>query len=291
MAFFEEVKARWLHVKNIGKWGWIVAAALWGMFWVADETISKWGSRDVKAFWDTYTLHFPIDWKIAVIGFLAIFLLMLIEGSFRDHLQTLSAHDEALAAADDQHRKYVQSSLAAAEEQHHKALQLRDEKCRSLRDELSAAHQQLEAHKRPQLTGEILLARRMMRISEGKGRESSMLLLKVRVSTATEADTTIRRAELAVKSDGVNYKGEKHAIDGATVDFIPRFGNRREELPVDLIEKVSRDPIRHLIGSEGWLQFYVEGLSHGIGLADLTLTLTDELGGHHDILAKSFSID
>lgn len=123
MAFFEEVEARWLYVKNIGQRWWVVVAALWGMFWAADEIIAKWGSPPVKAFWETYTIRFPIDWKIAAVAFLVIFVLMLIEGGFRNRCQTIIAHEDALSAADEQHHKNLQSSLEIAEQKHRQVLQ------------------------------------------------------------------------------------------------------------------------------------------------------------------------
>lgn len=136
------IKARWLHVRKIGKPWWVMVAALWGMFWATDEIIAKWGSSDVKAFWDTYTSRLHFDWKIGIIGFLLIFVLMLIEGSFRHHRKTLATYEEALAVADDQHRKNLRSSLAAAEEDSHQALEsaLSTAEARH-REELAAAQQ------------------------------------------------------------------------------------------------------------------------------------------------------
>jgi hypothetical protein len=136
------IKARWLHVKSIGKPWWVGVAALWGMFWGVDEIIAKWGSSGVRAFWDTYTSRLHFDWKIGVISFLVIFALMLIEGSFRRHRQTLAAYEEALAAADDQHREHLRSSLAAAKEEHRQALESALSTAEAkYREELAAARQ------------------------------------------------------------------------------------------------------------------------------------------------------
>lgn len=136
------IKARWLHVKSIGKPWWVVVAALWGMFWGADEIIAKWGSSDVRAFWDTYTSRLHFDWKIGVVGFLAIFALMLIEGSFRHHRQTLAAYEEALVAAEDQHCEQLRSSLAAAKEEDRQALASALSTAEAkYREELAAARQ------------------------------------------------------------------------------------------------------------------------------------------------------
>jgi hypothetical protein len=71
-AFLKGIKVRWLHVRSIGKLWWIVLAVVWGVFWSADQTIAKWGSPSLKLFWNTYTLHSPIDWKIGIIVLLVI---------------------------------------------------------------------------------------------------------------------------------------------------------------------------------------------------------------------------
>src|ERR1035438_927877 len=95
MDFFRSIKARWLHVKSIGKPWWVVVAALWGVFWGADEIIAKWGSPDVKAIWESYTSRLHFDWRIGVIGFLVIFVLLFVEGSFRHHRLTIIANTKA----------------------------------------------------------------------------------------------------------------------------------------------------------------------------------------------------
>jgi hypothetical protein len=77
------IKARWLHIKSIGKLWWLLVVGTWGAFWTADAIIAKYGSQPVKDAWDKYTLHVPFDWKTGVIGLLAITLLLVIEGSFR----------------------------------------------------------------------------------------------------------------------------------------------------------------------------------------------------------------
>jgi hypothetical protein len=93
-------KARWLHIKSIGKPWWLVVGAAWGVFWTADEVIAKYGSQHVKEVWDKYTLHFPFDWKIGLIGFLAIFLALLMEGSFRHHHKINEDHAAELEKRD-----------------------------------------------------------------------------------------------------------------------------------------------------------------------------------------------
>jgi hypothetical protein len=91
---FRWLKSRWLHVKSIGKVWWLVVGGAWGAFWVADEVIAKWGSPSTKATWDKYTLHFPLDWKIGLIVMLAILVVLLIEGSFRNHQKTIGEHEK-----------------------------------------------------------------------------------------------------------------------------------------------------------------------------------------------------
>jgi hypothetical protein len=98
MDLLRGIRARWLHIKSIGKPWWILVVGAWGAFWTADAVIAKYGNQQVKDTWDKYTLHFPLDWKIGVIGLLAILVLLLVEGSFRNHRQTMADHITALGS-------------------------------------------------------------------------------------------------------------------------------------------------------------------------------------------------
>jgi hypothetical protein len=76
--------ARYRHVLRISRLWWIVIPAAWGLFWAVDEMVGKWGWPLARATWDKYTLHIPFDWKLGLIAVLAIMLLLLIEGSYRE---------------------------------------------------------------------------------------------------------------------------------------------------------------------------------------------------------------
>jgi hypothetical protein len=93
------IKARYLHVKSIGKPWWLLVEGAWATFWTADAVIAKYGSQHVKDVWDKYTLHMLFDWRAGIIGFLAITLLLVIEGSFR-HASKLRPPDLVLAEED-----------------------------------------------------------------------------------------------------------------------------------------------------------------------------------------------
>jgi hypothetical protein len=101
MQLGKGIKARWLHVKSIGRPWWLLVVGAWGAFWSADAVIAKYGSQHAKDVWDKYTLHFPFDWKIGVMGLLAILVLLLIEGSFRHHCKIVAEHDASKQRLDD----------------------------------------------------------------------------------------------------------------------------------------------------------------------------------------------
>jgi hypothetical protein len=88
------ISSRYRHVRKIGRLWWVAALGAWGLFWTIDEVVGKWGWPLDKATWDKYTLHLPFDWRIGLIGFLAIMVVLLIEGSY----QELSKSESALKA-------------------------------------------------------------------------------------------------------------------------------------------------------------------------------------------------
>src|ERR1019366_5121676 len=70
-------------------------------------------------------------WKIDVMGLLTIFVLLFIEGSFRHHRRSVTAHHES-----------TKQALATAEKQYSQSLSVANEKCRSLSDQLTTMQQQ-----------------------------------------------------------------------------------------------------------------------------------------------------
>ena len=82
------LKARCLHIKNIGKTWSLLAGAVWGLFWAADAFIEKYDPMGIKPSWDAGTTHLPSHWQTWLVGLLLLVMLSIIEGSYRHHTAT-----------------------------------------------------------------------------------------------------------------------------------------------------------------------------------------------------------
>jgi len=78
------VHSRLTHAKQITRWGWVVIYEIgWGALFInADFIIEKYGTESQKTYWEHIT-HPNWGWKSWAIGALIIFILFVIEGSYR----------------------------------------------------------------------------------------------------------------------------------------------------------------------------------------------------------------
>lgn len=95
------VRARWRHVRAIGKSWLFVFPAIWGLFWTADAAIEKW-DLGLRTWWEANTAHLPKEWQAYLIVLLVLLIVGLVEGSFRHDQGHISARNSEITALDEE---------------------------------------------------------------------------------------------------------------------------------------------------------------------------------------------
>jgi len=152
---------------------------------------------------------------------------------------------------------------------------------------------------KPEIVGEIVHATVRMTgvaIELGKETPNCDLAMKLRITSKTDVDATLKDAHVVVKVKGHKYVGQRLPLGKWDIYQSSAGSGANSEKMNDLISSITYgNPIRYRVASEGWLDFLIEGLdassnAHIPVHADLTVTLTDDLGDKHIITTKDVVI-
>jgi hypothetical protein len=147
---------------------------------------------------------------------------------------------------------------------------------------------------KPDITGRVLMVdTKMTGLSQGV--PNCLLDIKLSLTSKTDVATTLQDAEMVVETKDGRFSGTRQKVSEGSY-YSPTRSSTKLEKMNDLIASTTySNPVKYHTGLEGWLEFMFQGLDlasnartpiHG----DVTVTLTDELGGKHVITAKDILI-
>lgn len=104
------LQARAKHIAQVARGWWAAIYCCWTFLCSIDVLIEHYASDSVKAIYNRAWLAPRWGWNISIIGFFAITVILVIEGSYRDALRIVRAYDEALAESE-ANRKEAETRL------------------------------------------------------------------------------------------------------------------------------------------------------------------------------------
>jgi len=147
---------------------------------------------------------------------------------------------------------------------------------------------------KPDITGRVLMVdTKMTGLSQGV--PNCLLDIKLSVTSKTDVASTLQDAEMVVETKDGSFSGTRQKVSDGSY-YSPTRSSTKLEKMNDLIASTTySNPIKYQVGLEGWLEFIVHGLdlasnAHMPVHGDVTVTLTDELGGKHIVTAKDILI-
>jgi hypothetical protein len=93
----EFLKSRAVHVRHIAHGWWAVIYFAWTILCSVDVFMEHYASNAVKAAYDQAWVAPKWGWNVSVVGFFAITVILMVEGSYRYTLGIERARDEELA--------------------------------------------------------------------------------------------------------------------------------------------------------------------------------------------------
>lgn len=109
----EAFPARLRHARSIASWWWAGIGGLLALFQTVDWAMERWASSACKAQWEAHTAHLPFGWQAWLIGILVIYVLVIIDGSYRRACKLRAAGECERSALVDIHRREIERLISA----------------------------------------------------------------------------------------------------------------------------------------------------------------------------------
>lgn len=119
------------------------------------------------------------------------------------------------------------------------------------------------------------------------------VFLNIRLVNHRNVETTIRSFELEIARQSKRWVAQGESRYAVNVDFRPADSVGLISMAAMGYRISDTMPLRRAIEKQGWVKFEFSGLfGDGTSLSsDLRLTITDSLGGKHEIRAPNFTIN
>jgi hypothetical protein len=157
----------------------------------------------------------------------------------------------------------------------------------------TALEKEKDRSTKPDITGRVLMVEtKMTGLSQGV--PNCLLNIKLSLTSKTDVATTLQDAEMVVETRDGRFSGTRQKVSEGSY-YTPTRSTKLEKMNDLIASTTYSNPVKYHTGLEGWLEFMFQGLDlasnartpiHG----DVTVTLTDELGGKHVITAKDILI-
>lgn len=242
----EWLSVRWNHFKSAGKTWWILAPALWGLFWAVNDSIEKWGnSSPLKVWWEVHTTHAPSHWQTWLDVFLILFALGLVDGGYRRSKEMSDEYEGRQKGIKDESER----KLKAAIDDHTKSKAHFEGKIKELEQKIK----EIEDKSKPKLKGAITQSTSWTAVDGliellfpvsivNEGAPSAAGGWHMHITSPTLGEQTIQFTRIGV----MNIDAENLGIQGKLEDK-------------DGIYETAIPPIQTGAFVSGWLRFRIPG--------------------------------